>query len=53
MDRVDNSNEKFKQIFGDFKEKLSSFFYGDVFYEVDDQQREKMTFVVAAKLFIK
>lgn len=52
MDRVDNSNEKSKQLFGDFKEKLSSFLFGDVFYEVNDKQREQMTFAVAAKLFI-
>jgi len=59
MDRVEQSKEKYKQLFGDgvpaafatdpdFQEILSRFIFGDVFYQgnLDDRQRELITLVV-------
>jgi hypothetical protein len=52
MERVEKSKEQYKQLFGDFRGILSSFFFGEVYFPVDYKQREVMTFAVAAKLFI-
>ncbi|MGG3693724.1 carboxymuconolactone decarboxylase family protein [Heyndrickxia ginsengihumi] len=59
MDRVEKSNEKYKQLFGDgvpnayatdpdFQDILSRFIFGEVFYQgnLDDKQRELITLVV-------
>ena len=59
MDRVEQSKEKYKQLFGDdvpaafatdpdFQEILSRFIFGDVFYQgnLDERQRELITLVV-------
>ncbi|WP_141604056.1 carboxymuconolactone decarboxylase family protein [Terrilactibacillus laevilacticus] len=61
MDRVEKSNEKYKQLFGDgvpaayatdpdFQDILSRFIFGEVFYQgnLDDKQRELITLVVLA-----
>jgi len=61
MDRVKQSKEKFKQLFGegvtatqvtdpDFQDILSHFIFGEVFYQgnLDDKQRELITLVVLA-----
>jgi 4-carboxymuconolactone decarboxylase len=61
MDRVEKSQEKFKQQFGegvtaahatdpDFQDILSHFIFGEVFYQgnLDDKMRELITLVVLA-----
>jgi 4-carboxymuconolactone decarboxylase len=61
MDRVEKGKEKYKQLFGngvpaayttdpDFQDILSSFIFGEVFYQgnLDDKQRELITLVVLA-----
>lgn len=61
MDRVEKSQEKFKQLFGegvtaahatdpDFQDILSHFIFGEVFYQgnLDDKMRELITLVVLA-----
>lgn len=61
MDRVEKSEEKYKQLFGngvpaayvtdpDFQDILSRFIFGEVFYQgnLDDKQRELITLVVLA-----
>ena len=61
MDRVEQSKEKYKQLFGDgvpaafatdpdFQDILSRFIFGEVFYQgnLDDKQRELITLVVLA-----
>lgn len=61
MDRVEKSQEKFKQLFGegitaahatdpDFQDILNHFIFGEVFYQgnLDDKMRELITLVVLA-----
>ena len=61
MNRIEKSEEKFKQLFGkgvpgthatdpDFQDILSYFIFGEVFYQgnLDDKQRELITLVVLA-----
>jgi 4-carboxymuconolactone decarboxylase len=61
MDRVEKSQEKFKQLFGegvtaahatdpDFQDILSHFIFGEAFYQgnLDDKMRELITLVVLA-----
>lgn len=61
MDRIEKSQEKFKQLFGegitaahvtdpDFQDILSHFIFGEVFYQgnLDDKMRELITLVVLA-----
>jgi 4-carboxymuconolactone decarboxylase len=61
MDRIEKSEEKFKQLFGeevtgahatdpDFQDMLSYFIFGEVFYQgnLDDKTRELITLVVLA-----
>lgn len=61
MNRIDKSNEKYKELFGDgapaayatdpeFQDILSRFIYGEIFYQgdLDNRQRELITLVVLA-----
>ncbi len=52
MKSIEKNKGKYKQLFGNLKNILSDFIFGEVYYPVDDKQRETMTFAVAAKLFI-
>jgi len=51
MNNIEKNKGKYRQLFGKFKNILSNFIFGEVYYPVDDKQREIMTFAAAAKLF--